>query len=145
MRISDMESMLMTEGLLVRPTGMDCVVSSVTYNSKEAAENSLFICKGATFRREYLLEAVDRGAACYLSDRDYDVLIPGVIVTDIRKAMALCALYVLRPPVKKTGFNRDYGNKRQDDSVLYDKGGIAAGGPGLRTAQFHRERHGPPL
>lgn len=39
-------------------------------------------------------------------------------------------LYVLRPPVKKTGFNRDYGNKRQDDSVLYDKGGIAAGGPG---------------
>ena len=101
MRISDMESMLMTEGLLVRPTGMDCVVSSVTYNSKEAAENSLFICKGATFRREYLLEAVDRGAACYLSDRDYDVLIPGVIVTDIRKAMALCACMFYGHPSKK--------------------------------------------
>lgn len=101
MRISDMESMLMTEGLLVRPTGMDCVVSSVTYNSKEAAENSLFICKGATFSREYLLEAVDRGAACYLSDRDYDVLIPGVIVTDIRKAMALCACMFYGHPSKK--------------------------------------------
>ena len=100
MRISDLESMLMTEGLLVKPTGTDCAVSGVTYNSKAASKGGLFICKGAAFKREYLLEAVDRGAACYLADKDYDVLIPGVIVTDIRKAMALCACMFLAIPLK---------------------------------------------
>lgn len=101
MRISDLESMLMTEGLLVKPTGTDCAVSGVTYNSKAASKGGLFICKGAAFKREYLLEAVDRGAACYLADKDYDVLIPGVIVTDIRKAMALCACMFFGHPSKK--------------------------------------------
>lgn len=37
-------------------------VENVTYNSKEAGKNTLFICKGAHFKEEYLSEALSHGS-----------------------------------------------------------------------------------
>ena len=41
-------------------------VKSVTYNSKEAAEGTLFVVKGAHFREQYLNDAIEKGAVCYV-------------------------------------------------------------------------------
>lgn len=63
--------------------------SSVTFDSQEVINGTLFICKGASFKREYLLEAINRGAIAYLSEVDYKVDIPLILVKDIRKSMVL--------------------------------------------------------
>ena len=41
-----------------------CEVKGVTYNSKETAEGSLFVVKGAHFREQYLNDAIENGAVC---------------------------------------------------------------------------------
>ena len=43
-------------------------ISSITYNSLEAAKGSLFVCKGALFKEKYLDDALAKGAACYVKE-----------------------------------------------------------------------------
>lgn len=70
-------------------------VKNITFNSKRPVENGIFICKGQTFKKEYLQDAVMRGALCYVSEVCYDLPdhIPYILVTDIRKAMSLLGKY----------------------------------------------------
>ena len=44
------------------------VISGVTFNSKAVREGSLFVCKGALFREEYLADAIAAGAACFVRE-----------------------------------------------------------------------------
>ena len=68
----------------------ETAVTSVTYDSKEAADGTLFFCKGAAFRTEYLMEAVRRGAVCYVSEAAYpEASCSYLIVSDVRRAMAV--------------------------------------------------------
>lgn len=65
----------------------------LTYNSADVQENSFFICKGVTFKEQYLQDAVNKGAVAYLAQSRYEnVDAPFVQVTDIRKAMSLVAM-----------------------------------------------------
>lgn len=43
-------------------------VKGVTYNSKEAEEGTLFVVKGAHFREQYLNDAIEKGAVCYVRE-----------------------------------------------------------------------------
>ena len=54
-----------------RKTSEDIEISDITYNSKEAKKNSLFICKGNAFKREYLLDSIKNGSVAYISEIDY--------------------------------------------------------------------------
>lgn len=45
-----------------------CEVKGVTYNSKEAAEGTLFVVKGAHFKEQYLNDAIESGAVCYVRE-----------------------------------------------------------------------------
>lgn len=65
------------------------VVLQMTYDSREVGEPSLFICKGTNFKEDYLKQAIVHGALAYVSEVDYDVDAPIILVTDIREAMAL--------------------------------------------------------
>ena len=47
-------------------------INNITYNSKEVIDNTLFICKGFTFKEEYLKEAKGKGATIYLSEVKYN-------------------------------------------------------------------------
>ena len=67
----------------------DVLIKNVTYNSKQAEVGTLFICKGAHFKEEYLNEAVKNGAVCYVSESRYDVDADCIIVNDIRRTIAL--------------------------------------------------------
>ena len=69
-------------------------VEYLSYDSREMKPGGLFICKGAHFLPRYLQDAVDRGAFCYISEAEYDLPrkdVGMILVTDIRKAMALLA------------------------------------------------------
>ncbi len=65
----------------------DTPVTGLTYESKKAEKGTLFVCKGAAFKKEYLEEAVSRGAAAYVSEKDYGLAVPAIIVSDVRAAM----------------------------------------------------------
>ena len=45
-----------------------CEVKGVTYNSKEVSEGSLFVVKGAHFREQYLNDAIEQGAVCFVRE-----------------------------------------------------------------------------
>ena len=64
-------------------------VQGLTYNSKEASSGTLFVCKGAAFRPEYLADAVSHGATLYVSEQKFDLNteVPYILVSDVRKAM----------------------------------------------------------
>lgn len=64
-------------------------IEKVTYNSKKVVKGTLFICKGAHFKKEYLEEAIKNGAVCYAAENDLGVDADCIIVKDIRRAMAL--------------------------------------------------------
>lgn len=69
-------------------------VSYVSFNSQDIRYDTLFICKGAHFTVDYLLSALEEGAFAYISEVSYEEQAPGVphiLVTDMRKAMALMA------------------------------------------------------
>ncbi len=87
--------LLKQEGLLVESYVIDptLAIEHITYNSKDTRANTLFACKGAAFKKEYLDEAVDNNIACYMSQVKYDIKKPinYIIVKDVRKAMAFVA------------------------------------------------------
>ena len=100
MKIQDFINALNRAGLLtgVDPEYLEAPysreVSSVTYNSREAAKGVLFVCKGAHFKEQYLDDAISSGAACYVSEKKYgrgNENCPEITVSDIRLAMPVIA------------------------------------------------------
>ena len=77
----------------------------ITADSREVIPGTMFICKGKTFKREYLLSAIEKGAAAYVSEKDYKVNIPAYIVKDVLSAMAGLA-------------NAFYGNPWEDLQLI---------------------------
>ncbi len=64
-------------------------VEYISYNSNDVRENTLFICKGAHFKLEYLKSAEEKGACCYVSEAKHDTDCGYIIVSDIRHAMGI--------------------------------------------------------
>lgn len=64
-------------------------VAFISYNSNDIQKNTLFICKGAHFKPEYLTSAVEKGAICYLSEVKYETDSDYILVHDIRRAMGI--------------------------------------------------------
>lgn len=63
-------------------------IAYISCNSKDIMLGTLFICKGATFKEQFLYDALEKGSICYVSEVKYDVEAPCIMVSDIRKAMA---------------------------------------------------------
>ena len=66
-------------------------IEFATDDSRQVRPGTLFVCKGRAFKREYLLSAIADGAVAYVSEVDYDVDLPAVIVSDIRRTLAVVA------------------------------------------------------
>jgi len=86
--------LLLKRGLLADPSPLSAdltrTVTAVTCDSRSAVPGSLFICKGAAFKPDYLSQALQKGAFVYVSETDYG-LAPCIRVTDVRTAMGLLA------------------------------------------------------
>lgn len=93
MIIENIVSALRERGLLKKITGEKSggeELRWLTCDSRAAVPGTLFICKGANFRPQYLADAAARGSIAYLSETEMETEqgLTGLIVTDIRKAMA---------------------------------------------------------
>lgn len=93
--VGEIEEKLKEKDLVIKSNTTHCknkLISNLTDNSKEVKANTLFICKGAHFKKEYLLDAMDKGTICYITDNE-NLLGFGeyIYVSDIRKAMAVTA------------------------------------------------------
>lgn len=89
MKFNDVIEKLKEYDLLVSNDDFDGEFSYVSYDSNDVKEGTLFICKGVTFKKEYLESAIEKGVTCYVSETDFSVSIPKIIVNDSRKALAV--------------------------------------------------------
>lgn len=100
--LGDYLDLLEQRGLLVsRPAGLDLTapVALVSYDSRQVVPGTLFVCKGAHFKAEFLQMARDKGAMAYVSLEPYpQVDLPCIQVTDMRETIApLADLYYGHP------------------------------------------------
>lgn len=87
--LKQLKERLEDKGLLVSwPEGIKDI-ENITYDSRLVKDNTLFICKGLKFNVQYLEDSIAKGATAYLSENDYKVKIPVIIVNDVRKALAI--------------------------------------------------------
>ena len=91
--VKDYLELLKKENLLLNYEELEKELNDKVYgvscNSKNVIKDSIFICKGISFKIDYLEDAIKRGAFIYLSEEKYDVELPCILVSDIRKAMAV--------------------------------------------------------
>lgn len=91
--LNDYIALLEQNGLLAAPlpSGLDrCApVALVSYDSRQVVPGTLFLCKGAAFKPEFLEMARSQGAMAYVSQTAYpQVALPCIQVSDIRRAIA---------------------------------------------------------
>ena len=93
MNLSEIRMLLTQANLLTKDAAGEghLVPSAIGCDSKTATAGTLFFCKGVRFKAQYLADAVERGACAYISEVEYDVNLPHLLVSDVRKAMPLIA------------------------------------------------------
>lgn len=96
------------------------LVKKVTFNSKAVEENTLFVCKGAAFKSEYLKDSINRGACIYISETNYNMgQFPYIIVNDIRVAMPFIADIFYDECWKKMKMTAVTGTKGKSTTCYY--------------------------
>lgn len=104
--LEEYQNLLQQQGNLVCPLNigeeLQRPIAHLAYDSRAVKPDTLFICKGAHFKSEYLTQAAQNGACAYVSEKDYsDELtsaglapLPLLQVREIRSALAdSAALY----------------------------------------------------
>lgn len=91
--LSAYTALLEERGLLAAPLpetlDRSAPVELVSYDSREVAPGTLFLCKGAHFKAEFLSMAQSKGAIAYVSETPYPSSdLPCIQVSDMRLAIA---------------------------------------------------------
>ncbi len=95
-------------------------VRYITYDSQDVTYGSLFVCKGAHFKEQYLSDALEKGAFCYVAEKSYEKG-KGIIVQDIRKAMAYIAGLYYNDVWKKLYLTGITGTKGKSSTAYFVK------------------------
>jgi len=121
----DYIQLLSRNQLLQKPVTMgdfSRLVSLVSCDSRSVLPGTLFLCKGAHFSVSYLQNAANAGAFAYLSEQEYpEVLLPCILVTDIRAAMSLLADYYYQSPSRSLSVVGITGTKGKSSTTYYLK------------------------
>jgi len=96
-KLRDYISVLTRENLIAEVNIDEDILSTeiecLSYDTRSMKGRTLFICKGAGFKPEYLLTAIRGGAVAYIADKKYDVDFPVIVVTNVRKAISVLAKF----------------------------------------------------
>ena len=116
---------LKQNGLLARKSKLfdseNVVVENLSYNSNNIKDNTLFICKGASFKEQYLDMAIEKGAIAYVSTVDYEKSIPCLQVNNIQKALSLVSNIYFNYPWKELNLIGITGTKGKTTTSYYVK------------------------
>lgn len=104
------------------PEVLQTELNAISYNSKEVNESTLFFCKGMSFKEDYLQEAVQKGVSFYISEYVYEVSdAVGIIVSDVRKVMAIIAKEFYDRPDEKIKIAGITGTKGKTTTTYFTK------------------------
>ncbi len=96
-------------------------ISFISYDSNRIQNGTLFLCKGAHFKEEYLKSAEINGAVAYVSEKEYGVNIPCILVSDVRLAMCLMALFYYKKCYEKFTLIGITGTKGKSTTTYFLK------------------------
>ena len=92
---------------------------SLSYDSRKVDSSTLFFVKGDHFKREFLIEAIEAGLSFYVSERDFEVAIPAILVNDIKQAMSLLAMEFYGNPQEKLKLLAFTGTKGKTTTAYF--------------------------
>ncbi len=127
-KLSQYIDLLRGAGILKRKPGEhgpetpEALVQYVTDDSRDARPGALFVCRGASFKRDYLVTAIAAGAIAYVSEVDYGVSAPAILVSDIRQALGLLADAAWGHPSEQLNLCAFTGTKGKTTCAYYLKG-----------------------
>ena len=93
--------------------------NQISYDSRKVNPETLFFVKGANFKKEFLEQAIDQGLQWYVAEKDFEVSIPAIIVTDIKQAMSLIAMEFFGHPERQLKLLAFTGTKGKTTSAYY--------------------------
>jgi UDP-N-acetylmuramoyl-L-alanyl-D-glutamate-L-lysine ligase len=97
-------------------------IQALSYDSRKVSADTLFFCKGLNFKTDYLNNAVADGLEIYVAETPYDVPASlGIIVTDIKKAMAVLSMAFYDYPQNKLKLIGFTGTKGKTTAAYFTK------------------------
>ena len=91
----------------------------ISYDSRNVTDTTLFFVKGENFKKEFLEGAVESGLKFYISESDFEVGIPVLVVNDIKQAMSLIAMEFYGNPQDKLKILAFTGTKGKTTSAYF--------------------------
>ncbi|MBR0153490.1 MAG: UDP-N-acetylmuramoyl-L-alanyl-D-glutamate--2,6-diaminopimelate ligase [Lachnospiraceae bacterium] len=122
--VSEYARLLSKEGMLAQAcTGADPEIRYLTYDSRAVVPGTMFICKGAAFKEQYLKDALEKGAVCYASEKAYEAGAGAscLLVKDIRRAMPVLAEAYTNEAWRKLHLIGIGGTKGKSTTAYYMK------------------------
>jgi len=94
-------------------------IEFISHDSRNIAGNTLFFCKGEKFKEEYLYDAIQKGAVCYMSELKYDRGCNYIVVNNILRAAAIIAPLYYNYPYKDLNLIGITGTKGKTTTAYF--------------------------